>query len=316
VAGATSALIERAVCHCLRRAPNSLLSENVYDAAMRAALDNGGAVGPTPCLDTRTHSSDLSGENGNTDRSSRGADAFAREISLSASPVRLGSPAFGILGAALSVIHRAPLDTRRRCVRDHFALACAHADNRSAINASPEWPAWLAMTLSASAEDEEITALGGDLLDVQARHAMRRREGWRVVESVIVAFREVSGEVSGRVSGSSSGALNRMLINLAAFAGAELRGSREGASGSVGGPLRKKGGPGHKSRVGRTREGGSFGSKDFGETSLDELLRLDPAATTRDNATALMRLVLDHLRTTCTPGGDSELSSSSSLLRC
>ena len=91
-----------------------------------------------------------------------------------------------------------------------------------------------------------------------------------------------------------------MLINLAAFAGAELRGSREGASGSVGGPLRKKGGPGHKSRVGRTREGGSFGSKDFGETSLDELLRLDPAATTRDNATALMRLVLDHLRTNVT----------------
>ena len=309
VAGATSALIERAVCHCLRRAPTSLLSENVYDAAMRAALDNGGAVGPTPCLDTRTHSSDLPGENGNTDRSSRGADAFAREISLSASPVRLGSPAFGILGAALSVIHRAPLDTRRRCVRDHFALACAHADNRSAINASPEWPAWLVMTLSASTDDEEITALGGDLLDVQARHAMRRREGWRVVESVIVAFREVSGEVSG----SSSGALNRMLINLAAFAGAELRGSREGASGSIGGPLRKKGGPGHKSRVGRGKEGGSFGSKDFGETSLDELLRLDPAATTRDNATALMRLVLDHLRTTWTSGGDSDLSSSSSL---
>ena len=120
VAGATSALVERAVGHCLRRAPTALLTENVYDAAMRVALD---------FLAPKTGSGGASC----VDASSIGADAFAREISLSASPVRfLGSAgARGVLGAALASIHLAPLAARRRCVRDHLVLACADAENRS-----------------------------------------------------------------------------------------------------------------------------------------------------------------------------------------
>ena len=61
--------------------------------------------------------------------------------------------------------------------RDHLVLACADAENRSVINQSPEWPRWLVEVLAASANDDEVVRAGGDLLDVQARHALKLREG-------------------------------------------------------------------------------------------------------------------------------------------
>jgi hypothetical protein len=43
--GVTPALAERAIRHCLRHAPMKLLTEEVYDAALRAALDTTGSSG-------------------------------------------------------------------------------------------------------------------------------------------------------------------------------------------------------------------------------------------------------------------------------
>ena len=301
VAGATSALVERAVGHCLRRAPGALLSENVYDAAMRAALDFGAGGGGARGFGF--DDPNLSDEPARSP-GSFGADAFAREISLSASPARLGSAAArGILGAALASIHLAPLAARRRCVRDHLVLACADSENRLIINQSPEWPRWLVEVLAASANDDDVVRAGNDLLDVQARHALRLREGWRTIESVADEFVAVAVSSVCERPEFLNETLDRALVNLALFATAELKGAA--AKGLKEAP-RKKGRGGR--RV--AGDGGSFGSRDFGETSLDEFLRGDPTAGTRENAAALAAIVLDRLRgtdSTATEDGQSRM---------
>ena len=182
-------------------------------------------------------------------------------------------------------------------------MACADAENRSVINQSPEWPRWLVEVLAASANDDEVVRAGGDLLDVQARHALKLREGWRTIESVAAEFVNVAGSSICHPNEFLNETLDRALVNLALFATAELKGAA--AKGLKGAP--RKEGRGGRRVAG---DGGSFGSRDFGETSLDEFLRGDPTAVTRTNAAALAAIVLDRLRgtdSTATEDGKSQM---------
>ena len=160
---------------------------------------------------------------------------------------------------------------------------------------------WLVEVLAASANDDEVVRAGGDLLDVQARHALRLREGWRTIESVAAEFVNVAGS-SCHPNEFLNETLDRALVNLASFATAELKGAA--AKGLKGAPRRR----GARRKKGRAAHGGSFGSRDFGETSLDEFLLGDPTAVTRTNAAALAAIVLDRLRgtdSTATEDGQS-----------
>ena len=266
MAGATSALVERAVGHCLRRAPGALLSENVYDAAMQArwTLARGRRSRGFGFDDRISQMSPLFG--------SFGADAFAREISLSARrPAGFGGGAWYPRRGAADPPRatRGSAAVRSRSPR----LGGADSENRSIINQSPNWP--LARRgPRRPANDDDVVRAGNDLLDVQARHALRLREGWRTIESVADEFVAVAVSSVCERPEFLNETLDRALVNLALFATAELKGTA--AKGLKEAP-RKKGRGGR--RV--AGDGGSFGSRDFGETSLDEFLRGDPTAVTR-----------------------------------
>jgi hypothetical protein len=69
--GVTPAVAERVIRHCLRRAPLQFLTEEVYDVALRAALDSSISTGGGGGVPLGT-----------------GADDFARELTLSSVPCR------------------------------------------------------------------------------------------------------------------------------------------------------------------------------------------------------------------------------------
>jgi hypothetical protein len=106
--GVTPALAERAIRHCLRHAPAKLLTEEVYDAALRAALDTtgiggissgggGGSGGGSGSSRGGGGMGGGGGEDGGREgshgtpcavASDAGAEAFARELTLSNTPCR------------------------------------------------------------------------------------------------------------------------------------------------------------------------------------------------------------------------------------
>ena len=169
VAGATSALVERAVGHCLRRAPAALLRRTLRRRdASRADFFGAKAARRRQLCDA----------------SSIGADAFAREISLSTSPVRVRR------GRAVFWARRWPRSTSlpSRLGGGAFAITLswrAHRGNRSMLTAGV---AALAVEVLAASANDDVVRAGNDLLDVQARHALKLREGWRTIESVAASL--------------------------------------------------------------------------------------------------------------------------------
>ena len=297
-------LVERAFRHCLRSAPGRLLTEDVYDAALRAALDTAGRSG-------------ISSDGGGGSGEDAGAEHFARELTLAGVPSSFVPATVAMLGVVLESLPWAPPVVQRRALRDALLLTCSNADSRGALVGLPEWPGWLvkvlvrakAVKLGEKGGDSggpgpgpvgtvDLLDMGGDLLDIQLQHAMRQRDGWRTVEAVIRAFEEEEKAAGGGavedgnelIAVGSMELVRKMLVDMTAFAATELRGLSSSSSSSA--PVRSH------------RRIASMGAIDY----LDEevgggdgsnavpIAQDNPLGVMRENSLALLHFVFGNLR--------------------
>ena len=272
---ATPALVERAMRHCLRRAPRALLTEETYDAALNASLDGGGGGG---------------GGGG-------GAENLA---SMTSAPARLNPDTSFFLGAALEALPRASRVVKRRAVHDVFALCCVDDDARNHVARMPEWPSWLVSLLVTESvselKDDDLISRCGDVLDVLLQHAVRQREGWRVVEGVVRAFEEAAEASTARGGGggaaaAASRACDDALAKLATFTANELGGLAHRSSGATADAARVS--PRHR-RAGSI-SGDSLGGDGDGDDAAAAATD-SPLAVMRENAAATLRFAVEHMR--------------------
>ncbi|KAG6514283.1 hypothetical protein ZIOFF_024631 [Zingiber officinale] len=98
-----------------------------------------------------------------------------------------------------------------RAIQDLLFLACSNSENRSSMTSMPEWPEWLLEVLISNFEmglnkDSdgvsivEIEDLIHNFLIIMLEHSMRRKDGWKDVESTIHCAEWLS-----IVGGSSTG---------------------------------------------------------------------------------------------------------------
>lgn len=98
-----------------------------------------------------------------------------------------------------------------RAIQDLLFLACSNSENRSSLTSMPEWPEWLLEVLISNFEmgsnkDSdgvsivEIEDLIHNFLIIMLEHSMRRKDGWKDVESTIHCAEWLS-----IVGGSSTG---------------------------------------------------------------------------------------------------------------
>ena len=129
---------------------------------------------------------------------------------MTSAPARLNPDTSFFLGAALEALPRASRVVKRRAVHDVFALCCVDDDARNHVARMPEWPSWLVSLLVTESvselKDDDLISRCGDVLDVLLQHAVRQREGWRVVEGVVRAFEEAAEASTARGGGGAAAA--------------------------------------------------------------------------------------------------------------
>ncbi|CAL9068126.1 unnamed protein product [Musa banksii] len=98
-----------------------------------------------------------------------------------------------------------------RAIQDLLFLACSHPENRSSLTSMAEWPEWLLEVLISNYEmgsnkDSNGVSLGEledlihNFLIIMLEHSMRRKDGWKDIESTIHCAEWLS-----MVGGSSTG---------------------------------------------------------------------------------------------------------------